>query len=117
MTRPSVSNFNPNSGSAGGTTFSSGQTTLNEYNAFGNLVRIRELVATSPSVYADTYLYYDRLGQNVAQVDQASYLTIFEYDETGDLKRQVEYAQAAHRHAQHDDLWHRRHDDARQFPQ
>ena len=68
------------------------QTTLNEYNAFGDLVRIRELVATSPSVYADTYLYYDRLGQKVAQVDQASYLTIFEYDETGDLKRQVEYA-------------------------
>jgi large repetitive protein len=92
FTRPSVSNFNPNSGSAGGTTFSSGATTLNEYNAFGNLVRSRELVATSPSVYADNYFYYDRLGQKVAQVDQASYLTIYEYDETGDLKRQVEYA-------------------------
>jgi YD repeat-containing protein len=92
ITRPTVSNFNPNAGSAGGTTFSSGQTTLNEYNAFGDLVRVRELVATSPSVYADTYLYYDKLGQNVARVDQSGYLTVYEYDETGDLKRQVEYA-------------------------
>ncbi len=92
VTRPSVSNFNPNSGSTGGTTFTSGATTLNEYNAFGNVVRVRELVATSPSVYSDNYFYYDRLGQKVAQVDQASYLTVYEYDESGDLKRQVEHA-------------------------
>ena len=52
LTRPSVSNFNPNIGSTGGTTFNSGATTLNEYDAFGNLVSSRELVATSPSVYA-----------------------------------------------------------------
>ncbi len=91
VTQPSVANFEPNAGSSGGTTFTAGATTLSEYDAFGTLVRSRELLTNAPS-YADTYYYSDRLGQKTAEVDPLGYLTIYEYDETGDLKRSVEYA-------------------------
>lgn len=93
VTQPSVSNFLANAGS-GGTTFTAGATTETQYNAFGDVTRARRLINPTGGVYADTWFYYDRRGLKTAQVDPLKYLTIYEYDETGDLKRQVEYAKA-----------------------
>ena len=92
VTQPSVSNFEPNNGSSGGTTTPGGATTQTDYNAFGDVTRTHRLI--SGSTYADTYLYYDRRGLKSAQVDALKFLTIYEYDGTGDLKRQLEYATA-----------------------
>ncbi len=92
VVQPLVSNFEPNNGSSGGTTFTAGAQTLTDYNAFGDVTRTRRLI--SGSTYADTYFYYDHRGMKTAQVDPLKFLTIYEYDETGDLKRQVEYATA-----------------------
>ncbi len=94
VTLDAVYNFMPNAVTAGGTTFTASPTTVNEYNAFGEVVRQRELVTTTPNVWDDRYFYYDRRGAQTAQVDALGFLTIFEYDETGDLKRQVEYSRA-----------------------
>ena len=92
VTQPSVSNYEPNAtAGVGGTTYTAGAVTLTEYNSFGDVVRVRKQLTNTPT-YADTYLYYDRLGQRTAEVDPMGYLTTFEYDETGDLKRTVEYA-------------------------
>jgi YD repeat-containing protein len=93
VTQPSVSNFLASAGS-GGTPFTAGATTATEYNAFGDVTRTRRLINPTGSVYADTWFYYDRRGLKTAQVDPLKYLMIYEYDETGDLKRQVEYAKA-----------------------
>ncbi|MFC4314279.1 hypothetical protein ACFPN2_34765 [Steroidobacter flavus] len=72
--------------------FLAGATTLNEYDAFGHVVRSRRLVNPLLGQYADSYYYYDRMGNKTAEVDPRNFLTIYEYDETGDLTRQVEYA-------------------------
>jgi YD repeat-containing protein len=92
--QPAAFNFDSNVGSAGGTTNTSSAETKYEYNAFGDVTRQRQLFNASTVQYADTWFYYDRRGLKTAQVDPLKYLMIFEYDETGDLKRQVEYAKA-----------------------
>ncbi|MDQ8021661.1 MAG: LysM peptidoglycan-binding domain-containing protein [Moraxellaceae bacterium] len=94
ITQPSTSNFAPNAASAGGTTFTASAVTLLEYNAFGEVVLQRDLVNPTTSTYAQTYFYYDRRGQQRAQVDALGYLTVFKYDETGDLEQKTEYARA-----------------------
>ncbi len=90
--QPAALNFAPSAGSAGGQSFTAGATTVSEYNAFGQVIRQRELVNPSGNVYADTYLYYDRRGNKTAEVDPLGYLSLYEYDASGDLTRQVEYA-------------------------
>lgn len=92
VTRPAAWNFQASAGAPGGTTFLAGATTINDYDAFGKVIRTRELVNSNTGTYADTYSYYDRRGLKTAQVDALNYLTVYEYDETGDLKRQVEYS-------------------------
>ena len=94
VTQPATLNFETVVGVAGGTSFTAGATTLSEYNAFGQVVRSRRLVNPSTSQYADTYFYYDRRGLKTAEVDPLKNLTSYEYDETEDLTRQVEYARA-----------------------
>src|SRR4029450_9921426 len=49
---------------------------------------------TADDPWIDTYFYYDARGNKTAQVDPLGYLTTYQYDETGDLVRQVEYARA-----------------------
>ena len=95
VTQASVSNFLPNNGSSGGPIVTAAAQTLTDYNAFGDVTRTRRLIdPASGGIYADTYFYYDRRGSRTAQVDPLKYLTLYEYDETGDLKRQLEYATA-----------------------
>jgi YD repeat-containing protein len=90
VTQPAVHNYLTTAGTSGGTVLTAGATVVNEYNAFGQVVRMRELIAAA--TYADTYFYYDRRGLKNAQLDALKYLTLFEYDETGDLIRQVDYS-------------------------
>lgn len=91
VTQPSVFNFEAASGTnPGGTSFNAAPTTLTEYNAFGQVIRTRRLVTAGN--YADTYFYYDRRGLKTAEVDALGYLTTYQYDETGDLIGQTEYA-------------------------
>jgi YD repeat-containing protein len=74
------------------------------YNAFGDVIRESKLIHgvgagadpvgpdSNPSAWASTYRYFDRRGQQVAEVDAERYLTRFQYDETGDLIDKMEYA-------------------------
>ncbi|MEJ1964198.1 MAG: LysM peptidoglycan-binding domain-containing protein [Gammaproteobacteria bacterium] len=101
-----VFTFIPNADSAGGRTITRNPTTFYQYNAFGEVIRESRLVdtldrpvddpAVSPSTnsWVHDYYYYDRRGQKTAQVDAGGYLTTYEYDETGDVTRQVEYSKA-----------------------
>ncbi|MFC4314274.1 RES domain-containing protein [Steroidobacter flavus] len=73
-----------------GTGDDAGATTVFQYNAFGDIELESRLIVDS--TYARTYYYYDRMGRKTAQIDAEGYLTTFEYDETGDLKGQVEFA-------------------------
>ena len=92
ITQPAAVNFEPASGVAGGQTFTAGATTVRQYNAFGQVVKESRLVNPLSNLWADTYAYYDHRGLETATVDALGYLTTFEYDETGDLTRQVEFA-------------------------
>ncbi len=95
VARPTVHNFLPNAVTAGGVTFTAGATTLYEYDAFGQVQLQRELVNPGPpATYADSYFYYNRRGERTAEVDALGYLSLYEYDETGDVTRQVEYSRA-----------------------
>jgi len=92
VTQPAALNFEPASGVAGGQTFTAGATSVRQYDAFGQVVKESTLVNPLTNLWADTYAYYDHRGLETATVDAMGYLTTFEYDETGDLTRQVEYA-------------------------
>src|SRR6185295_1028567 len=65
-------------------------TTEYGYNAFGDVVMVREM--TSSSTWATSYAYYDHRGLKTATLDASRFLTQLFYDETGDLTRQIEYA-------------------------
>jgi YD repeat-containing protein len=90
VTQPTVDNYLTTAGNSGGTMLRVGATVLNEYDAFGQVVRASELIAQN--TYADMYFYYDRRGLKTAQLDALKYLTIFEHDQSGNLTRQVEYS-------------------------
>jgi YD repeat-containing protein len=104
--QPAVLTFVPNSSSAGGRKITASPTTFRQYNAFGQAIRESRLLDTldnavvNPNVtpnanaWVHDYFYYDNRGLKTAQVDAAGYLTIWEYDETGDVKRSVEYSKA-----------------------
>jgi YD repeat-containing protein len=69
-------------------------TVENSYDAFGDLVRMRELVLDgAPQTWATAYKYHDRRGAVVGQVDAGGYYTSFTYDALGNLKSKSEYAQ------------------------
>ena len=81
----------PNVGSAGGTSVTLEPTVEYAYNAFGDVVRCRELIAAM--TWATTYAYYDQRGLKMADLDASRFLTHYFYDdETGDLTKQIEYA-------------------------
>jgi YD repeat-containing protein len=79
---------------SGQQTFQARATTNETYNAFGQVVK--ESVVRNPAtgVSEDTYYYYDARGNKTAQVDALGYLTTWQYDENGDVLKQVEYAKA-----------------------
>lgn len=74
----------------GGDACTVGATTEFEYNSFGNVVRESHLIIGS--TYANTYFYYDHVGNRTAQIDAEGYLTKYKYDATGNLREQDEYA-------------------------
>jgi len=84
--------FLPAAGAAGGQTLTASVVTVNEYNAFGDVVRQRELIDPSGNVHSDVYFYFDRRGDKTAEVDPLGHLTTYEYDALGNLTRQLEYA-------------------------
>lgn len=89
--QPSVDNFITNVGSAGGTSITAQPTTEYTYNAFGEVVKSRELIGSN--IWANSYNYYDNRGLKTAELDPAQYLTRYFYDdETGDLTSKIEYA-------------------------
>jgi YD repeat-containing protein len=90
--QPPTFHFVPQAGAtSGGTPYSNVSAhTITEYNAFGEVSRVRQ--ALTPNTYADTYFYYDHMGRKSAEVGPLGHLTTYEYDESGDLKRTVEYA-------------------------
>jgi YD repeat-containing protein len=90
---PSAYNFDPTA-PAGSQYFTAGRTTKNTYDAFGTVVKQSTLKNPLTAEWADTYVYYDRRGKKIAQVDPLGYLTKWEYDETGDVVREVQYAAA-----------------------
>ncbi|MFC5373275.1 LysM peptidoglycan-binding domain-containing protein [Brevundimonas faecalis] len=57
------------------------------YDAAGNVVRRTDGRGVS------TWLFYDKLGRKVAEVDPDNFLTTFEYDAEGNVLREVRYAQ------------------------
>jgi YD repeat-containing protein len=89
-----------------GQTFTVGEATYFDYNAFGQTIREWRLVnplgaavtdpATNPTAnaWATTHRYFDRRGALVALVDPLRYVTKYLYDETGDLTRVKEFARA-----------------------
>jgi YD repeat-containing protein len=60
-----------------------------EYDADGNLVR------TIDPNGGSTYVYYDKLGRKIAQVDQLGYLTAWTLDAEGNVVVETRYATAS----------------------
>ena len=89
--QPSAQHFIPNVGSAGGTSVTLQPTAEYTYNAFGDVVMARELVAPRPGrLHTPTTTLRPQDG---ADLDASRYLTQYFYDdETGDLTSQIEYA-------------------------
>lgn len=104
VSQPSVLAFAPTAGASGGRTFTTSPITYYEYNATGQVIREWRLIDTlgnsvvdprsSPTTnqWATTHSYFDRRGYKIAEVDALRFLSMYEYDETGDLTRQREFA-------------------------
>jgi YD repeat-containing protein len=90
--QPAVYNYD--SSSTVNPYFTASPTTRNEYNAFGQMIRQRTLVNSGDNTWADVYIYFDRLGHQVAQINALGYITTFTYDAKGNLTQQMEYAKA-----------------------
>lgn len=90
--QPEALVFLPDVGQSGGQFITASPTTVNEYNAQGQLVRQSQLVDPTESIWASTYFYYDERGQNVAEIDALGYVTTHEYDAAGNEVRTVQYA-------------------------
>jgi YD repeat-containing protein len=75
--------------------FVSNRITRNEFDAFGQVVAVRELVNPVSQVWATTTQYYDRLGNVTAKVDALGYVTTMSYDGNGNKTSMREYATAA----------------------
>lgn len=71
------------------TVSSQAPTTINHYNAFGELVK--QSTATVGDTL-DAYFYYDKMGRKVGSLDAAGFVSVWEYDGEGNVTRQVEYA-------------------------
>ena len=98
ITQLAVYGYEPNAiQGQGPSTFTASPTTINHYNAFGQVILVERLIdSNGAGKWAQTYFYYDNRGMKTAQVDPEGYLTTYEYaDASGDLTRQTEYASKA----------------------
>jgi YD repeat-containing protein len=64
------------------------------YDAFGDMVLQEELVNQTQALYAQTYRYYDTVGQQTDTVDAMGYQTHRTFDSFGNVTQMVEYANA-----------------------
>jgi len=73
-------------------------TTVYSYNALGQVTRETQIArntnGTAVITGASTYYYYDLSGNRIASVDAQGNYTRVEYDNLGQMTRQVEYATA-----------------------
>ncbi|MDN6886457.1 hypothetical protein QMO14_22970, partial [Variovorax sp. CAN2819] len=74
--------------------FTAGKTTVNRYNAFGNLTQVAELKNAQTQEWIRTNNYYDLRGQKIATVDALGYLTTEAFDGAGNMVLHKEYATA-----------------------
>ena len=78
-----------------GNSYESNPETDYVYNAFGDVVQTQVLADEPNDVWATTTSYYDKRGQQVAQVDALGYLTTQQFDAVGNRTQVVERANAA----------------------
>ncbi|MGJ3704011.1 LysM peptidoglycan-binding domain-containing protein [Variovorax sp. AFSI2.2] len=71
-----------------------GRTTVNVYNAFGDLTRVGLLKNAGQNTWAYTNNYYNQKGQQVASVDALGYLTTQAFDGAGNVTVRTEFAKA-----------------------
>jgi len=71
-----------------------GRTTVNAYNAFGDLTRVGLLKNAGQNTWAYTNNYYNQKGQQVASVDALGYLTTQAFDGAGNMTVRTEFAKA-----------------------
>ena len=90
--QPSVLNFVPAAGASGGDTFNASATTINTYNSFGQLVLQSQLVDLLSNTFANTYYYYDALGNKIASIDALGDISTYQYDAFGNLTQQTDYS-------------------------
>ncbi|RIX79080.1 putative adhesin [Acidovorax cavernicola] len=73
---------------------SAGRTTVNTYNAFGEITRVGLLKNATQNTWVYTNNYYNLDGQQVASVDALGYLTTQSFDAFGSVSIRTEYAKA-----------------------
>ena len=68
----------------------------NVYDNKGNLVQVIDAIGVSSGNETDhsTFLYYDKVGNQIAQVDPLGYVTAWEYDGNSNLVRETTYERA-----------------------
>lgn len=94
VVEPEVFTFDPTA-TGSDRYFTAGRRTQNTFNAFGDVLRqavLRNKPDAATQIWDGSYSYYDLRGNRTAFIDALGYITTWEYDETGDLKRQIEYA-------------------------
>ncbi|MDQ0045676.1 LysM peptidoglycan-binding domain-containing protein [Variovorax boronicumulans] len=73
---------------------SAGRTTVNTYNAFGDITRVGLQKNATQNTWVYTNNYYNLDGQQVASVDALGYLTTQSFDAFGNVSVRTEYAKA-----------------------
>src|SRR5581483_6832643 len=102
VTQPAAFSYDATAPAGAPQYFTVGATTRYTYDTFGEAIRQSQLknpgtdlaVGTADDTWTDTYTYYNRRGYKKAQVDALGYITTWEYDASGDVVRQVDYARA-----------------------
>ena len=83
---------------ADGSTASAAPRTAYQFDAIGNLVKESTLIdagdASHAEVWAETYHYYDEVGQRIRSVDAEGYVTAWTYNLLGQASAITEYARA-----------------------
>ncbi|HCH0556866.1 TPA: RHS repeat protein, partial [Pseudomonas aeruginosa] len=82
------------SAAAGSQYFTSNKLIRTEYDAFGQVSVVRELVNPVSRIWATTMQYYDKVGNMTGRVDALGYVTTMSYDGMGNKTSVREYATA-----------------------
>ena len=96
-TLPSVKNYKSSSSTVSAnpdsaTTYTSSPETRFQYNAFGEVVKTRMRIDSSR--WADSYIYYNRIGKQTLTTNPGRYATETRYDAFNNVTRVTEFALA-----------------------